>query len=210
MRLPGTHEPLALDLLELLGKAKDGDRDGGQSASIEGSDEVKIRPYNQKTDEQAVVAMYLAQGLDYVLPNFEHPEFFTKLVVEEEGRPVMAIMGRVTAEMYLLMDPGYGSPGARLRNFLELHQASESDMVAKGIQDCYAQIPPGGKMEKFKRLLGLLGWVKANTWEPWTKPQLYSRPRLPALFSKLLGEGRGAGDCVASYARNGLGTGQDS
>jgi hypothetical protein len=150
---------------------------------------MNIRLYNSEKHGEALKQMYQAQGFEYVFPNFEHPEFFTRLVLEDEGRPVMAIMGRLTAEMYLLMDPEAGSPGARLRNFLMLHQASEFDMAKKGIQDCYAQIPPGNKMEKFKRLLKLLGWVKANTWEPWTKPQLSTRPLFPALFRKLLGRG---------------------
>jgi len=148
---------------------------------------MRIRPYNPETDRQALKAMHAAQGFEYVFPNLEHPEFFTRLVVEDdEGRAVMAIMGRLTAEMYLLMDPAVGTPASRLEGFLRLHQASESDMAVHGIQDCYAQIPPGPRMSKFKRLLAKLGWVQANTWEPWTKPQLSVLAELPVIFRRLL------------------------
>lgn len=151
---------------------------------------MRIRLYNPETDLKALQAMHAAQGFDYVFPNLDHPEFFCRFVAEdEEGQPIMAIMGRLTAEMYLLMDPHAGSGATRLQGFLRLHQASEADMATKGIQDCYAQIPPGPRMEKFKRLLALLGWKRADTWEPWTKPQLYLFPRLTGAIRALLGRG---------------------
>lgn len=147
---------------------------------------MNIRPYDAATDLEALKQMHAEQGFDYVCPNFDHPEFFTRLVAEDEaGRPVMAIMGRLTAEMFLLLDPQAGKPGDRLKNFLVLHMASEHDMASRGIQDCYAQIPP--EMGKFKRLLGLLGWVPADTWQPWTKPQLTVKPLLPKFGVRLLG-----------------------
>ncbi|MCI0725054.1 MAG: hypothetical protein L0338_39730 [Acidobacteria bacterium] len=151
---------------------------------------MRIRAY-QESDKNELMRLYQAQGLDYLYPNFEHPEFFTRLVLEDEkGEVVMAIMGRLTAEMFLLMDPRANGPGVRLKHFLTLHRASEHDMALKGIGDCYAQIPPG--MEKFKRLLSLLGWVRADTWQPWTKPELKLYPQLPPIFErKFLGGDHG-------------------
>jgi len=148
------------------------------------------------------MAMYQSQGFDYVEPNWDHEEFFSRLVLEDQGgQIVMAIMGRLTAEMYLLMDPKANTPAERLRHFLSLHQASEHDMASKGIQDCYAQVPPGVRMSKFKRLLAMLGWVRADTWQPWTKPQLRVLPELPVIFRRLLEGDHGTSRTSAS-ARN--------
>lgn len=148
---------------------------------------MRIRPYNSATDRVVLTAMYQSQGFDYVEPNWDYEEFFSRLVLEDQDRRiVMAIMGRLTAEMYLLMDPKANTPAERLRHFLTLHQASENDMASKGIQDCFAQVPPGARMSKFKRLLALLGWVRADTWQPWTKPQLRVLPELPIIFRRLL------------------------
>ena len=153
---------------------------------------MRIRSYNPETDLAALKEMHAAQGFEYVFPNFDHQEFFSRLVVEdEEGRAVMAIMGRLSAEMFLLMFPESGSPIERIRNFLALHLASESDMASKGIKDCFAQIPDGSKMERFKTLLARLGWVRADAWQNWTKPQLYRKPTLPSTLmgQKLVGSG---------------------
>jgi hypothetical protein len=154
---------------------------------------MRIREYNPGTDLAALKRMHAAQGFDYVFPNLDHPEFFTRLVVEDEdGVVVMAGMGRLTAEMYLFMDPAAGTPMQRFERFCRLHRASEQDVICHGVQDWYAQIPPGPKMEKFKRLLALLGWVRANTWESWTKPQLSINPGLgllQKLFQRRVGNG---------------------
>ena len=90
---------------------------------------MRIRAYNSETDRLALHEMYLAQGFDYVEHNWDHQEFFSRLVVEDhDGKVVMAIFGRLSAEMFLLMDPGDGTPLERIRNFLALHLASEHDM----------------------------------------------------------------------------------
>jgi hypothetical protein len=153
---------------------------------------MRIRPYHSETDRVALHAMYLAQGFDYVEHNWDNSEFFSRLVVEDDqGRAVMAILGRLSAEMFLLMLPDAGTPLERIRNFLALHLASEGDMASKGIQDCFAQLPDGPMMERFKTLLARLGWVRADTWENWTKPQLHQNPTLPSAFAgqKLIGTG---------------------
>jgi len=166
-----------------------------------------IRLYNPEIDREALRAMHAEQGFDYVYPNFEHPEFFSRLVVEDQGKPVMALMGRYTCEMFLLMYPNAGAPRDRLLNFISLHQASERDLFAHGIQDAHAFIPPGPRMSKFKKLLAYFGWVPATEWECWTKPQLAGNPQLPTFengLGKMLGQ-RG-GEDGAKRATTGAGS----
>lgn len=158
---------------------------------------MRIRNYNPETDREALHAMHAAQGFDYVEPNWDHNEFFSRLVIEDDsGKPVMALFGRVTSEMFLLMFPDAGTARDRLLNFITLHQASERDMHLRGIQDAHAFLPPGERMEKFKRLLAHFGWVPADTWQCWTKPQLSSNPQLPTFLNglgKALGQGQEGG-----------------
>lgn len=161
-----------------------------------------LRQYSPSQDRARIRELHERMGFDYVFPNFDHPEFFSRLVITDgEGRVSMAIMGRVSAEMFLLFDQEAGNPARRLENFLILHQASEQDMRSKGVQDCFAQIPPGPRMEKFKRLLRLMGWVPADTWQNWTKPQLEREPELPEALKQLV---KGNGLCLPTQKESQL------
>lgn len=153
---------------------------------------MRIRPYNPTTDREELAAMHKEQGYDYVFPNFDHIEFFSRLVVEDDdGRLVMALMGRVTCEMFLLMHPNAGTPKERFQNFVALHLESEKDLWRHGMQDAHAFIPPGERMERFKELLRYFGWVPATEWECWTKPQLEGQPKLPKVLKGLRGKDDG-------------------
>lgn len=149
---------------------------------------MRIRPYRE-ADLEELKRMHEAMGFDYLFPELDHPRFFTKLVVEDEGRVVMALVGKLTSEMMFMMRPDEGSTKQRLQWFLELHQASEKDMALYGLDECFAEIPPGPKMEKFKRLLAVMGWVPMNTWDPWCRPYLLENPKLVTIESLSLFEG---------------------
>src|SRR5437879_10671685 len=98
-------------------------------------------------------------GFDYDFPNLLNPCYFARLILEDDqGRPVMALLARKTCEMYLLIDNQSASPGGRLRQFLTLHRAMEDRLILDGYEDAHAFVPPGSRMDKFKRLLSLLGW----------------------------------------------------
>ena len=63
-----------------------------------------VRPYTD-ADFAALRAMHAAQGFGYPLPDPSDPLFLVRTVVEDEGRPRMAALLRLTAETYLLADP---------------------------------------------------------------------------------------------------------
>lgn len=121
-----------------------------------------VRPYTA-ADLDALKAMHAAQGFDYAFPDLDDSIFLSKLVVEDDqGRPVMASLLRLTAEAYLLLDPRAGRPRERWWRFLALHEAARRDAFALGLDDAQAFVPP--KVERsFGRRLAKLGWVK----DPW-------------------------------------------
>ncbi len=127
-----------------------------------------VREYTNE-DLDALRHMHTRQSFDYAFPNLVDPIFISKLVVEnDEGRPVMASLARVTCEMYLLVDPGAGKPRDRFAHLLALHRAGERDLLARGLDDAHAWLPaPIAK--RFGRRLEALGWVRDDAWTPYCR-----------------------------------------
>jgi len=121
-----------------------------------------IRDYTPD-DEPTLREMHAAQGFDYPFPDLANQLFLTRLVLEDDaGRPVMAALGRVTCEVYLLARPGDGAPRARWNRLLVLHEAMRRALQAQGFEDATCWIPP--RIERaFGRRLRRLGWVR----DPW-------------------------------------------
>jgi hypothetical protein len=119
------------------------------------------------------------------------------LVIEDDsGRPVMASLARLTCEMYLLVDrgnqaavgaqsgPGEGRDAVPLRNrsrgvgaqaarrryewLLALHAAGERDLLARGLDDAHAWLPPL-IARRFGRRLETMGWVRDDAWTPYCR-----------------------------------------
>jgi hypothetical protein len=129
-----------------------------------------IREYTP-ADLDALRRMHARQGFDYAFPNLADPIFVSKLVVEnDDGRPVMASLARLTCEMYLLVDrqKGEGNPRRRWAQLLALHAAGERDLIARGLDDAHAWLPPP-VAKKFGRRLESLGWVRDDSWTPFCK-----------------------------------------
>ena len=78
------------------------------------------------------------------------------------SRITMAILQRLTAETYLLHDPGAGTPRQRWRNYLALHDAAVRDGALRGLDDAQAFLPPR-IARSFGRRLERLGWRR----DPW-------------------------------------------
>jgi hypothetical protein len=121
-----------------------------------------VRAYTEG-DLEAVRAMHAAQGFGYAFPDLADPLFLVRSVVEEDGRPRMAAFLRLTAEAYLLADPGEGSPRQRWRRLLALHEAVRQEAAACGLSDVQAFLPPR-VARAFGRRLAALGWRQ----DPWT------------------------------------------
>jgi hypothetical protein len=128
---------------------------------------MKIRHY-RPDDEPALRELHHKQGFAYELPDINDPIFLTKMVLEDDrGRPVMAVLARLSCELYLLGDPKAGTPRTRLASFHALHNCIERELAARGLEDGTCWLPP--QIEKsFGRRLRKLGWLR----DPWPS---YSR-----------------------------------
>jgi hypothetical protein len=127
-----------------------------------------IREYTE-SDLEALRRMHARQGFDYAFPNIADPIFVSKLVVEDDaGRVVMASLARLTCEMYMLADPAEGKPRDRYARLLALHRAGERDLLARGLDDVHAWLPPP-IAKRFGRRLEALGWVRDDAWTPYCR-----------------------------------------
>ena len=129
---------------------------------------VLIREYTP-ADLDALRRMHARQGFDYAFPDLADPIFVSKLVVEDDGgRAVMASLARLTCEMYLLADPGAGNSRERYARLLSLHAAGQRDLIARGLDDAHAWLPPP-IARRFGRRLEALGWVRDDAWTPYCR-----------------------------------------
>ncbi|HTU36307.1 MAG TPA: hypothetical protein VMF66_21080 [Candidatus Acidoferrum sp.] len=129
---------------------------------------MRIREYTEG-DLNALRQMHARQKFDYEFPDLTDPLFLSKLVVEDEaGRPVMASLARLTCEMYLLLDPDSGSPRERCQRLLALHATGQSDLLARGLEDAHAWLPPS-IAKRFGRRLSGLGWIRDDAWTPYCR-----------------------------------------
>lgn len=127
-----------------------------------------VREYRED-DLEALLRMHARQGFEYAFPDISDPIFLSKLVVEDEsGRAVMASLARLTCEMYLLADPQAGSPRERYGRLLALHNAGERDLLARGLDDAHAWLPPP-IAKRFGRRLAALGWIRDDAWTPYCR-----------------------------------------
>jgi hypothetical protein len=127
-----------------------------------------IREYTE-ADLDALRRMHARQDFGYSFPDLADPIFVSKLAVEDDaGRVVMASLARLTCEMYLLADPEAGSPRERYARLLALHAAGERDLLARGLEDAHAWLPPP-IARRFGRRLEALGWVRDDAWTPYCR-----------------------------------------
>ncbi len=131
-----------------------------------------IRPYTD-ADLDALRRAHASQGFDYPFPDLRDPIFVSKLVMEDDsGHVAMASLARLTCEMYLLMDrdaeksSAAGNPRDRYARLLALHKAAEQDLLARGLDDAHAWLPPP-IAKRFGRRLAALGWIRDDAWTPY-------------------------------------------
>jgi hypothetical protein len=133
---------------------------------------MRIREYTE-ADLEPLQQMHARQGFDYAFPDLRDPIFVSKLVLEDDaGQVVMASLARLTCEMYLLLDrtasesSSAGNPQERYARLLALHQAGERDLLARGLDDAHAWLPPP-IAKRFGRRLTTLGWIRDDAWTPY-------------------------------------------
>lgn len=129
---------------------------------------MRIREYTEG-DLEALRKMHARQKFDYAFPDLGDPLFLSKLVVDDEaGQPVMASLARLTCEMYFLLDPEAGTPHDRYERMLALHATGERDLLARGLEDAHAWLPPS-IAKRFGRRLTALGWIRDDAWTPYCR-----------------------------------------
>ncbi len=138
---------------------------------------MKIREYDD-ADLAALRRMHASQGFAYPFPDLRDPIFISKLVLEDNaGRPAMASLARLTCEIYLLVDrdekrdgkvADATSPRERYAQLLALHDTGERDLIARGLNDAHAWLPPH-IAKRFGRRLTALGWLRDDAWTPYCK-----------------------------------------
>jgi hypothetical protein len=122
----------------------------------------------QPEDGARLEALHHRMGFDYALPDLADPLVAVKVALEaQSGKIDMAILGRVTCEAYLLMDPEAGTPAERWQRLQILSHAAEARGRLAGFTDVQAFIPPAME-RKFAKRLGALGFEK-NLWPCWSK-----------------------------------------
>jgi len=118
-------------------------------------------------DLPALQAMHAALGSLYPWPDLTDETFMAVQVVEADGRPVMAVAARRTAEAYLLLDPSWATPGFRYQALERLQAVAMRRLKELHVNDCHALIPPVVE-RRFGRRLLKLGWWRP-TWPLWAR-----------------------------------------
>jgi len=121
-----------------------------------------VREYTG-ADLDALRAMHAALGFAHEFPAAHDPVFRVGAVVEDDARPRMAALLRLTAEAYLLADPRDGAPAERWRWLTALHEATRRAAAERGLADVQAFLPPR-VARAFGRRLERLAWRR----DPWT------------------------------------------
>ncbi len=126
-----------------------------------------VREYRQ-TDLETLKRWHAAQGFDYPFPDLDDPNFAIKVVLEDEnGRPAMAALGRLTCEAFLLMNPG-GDPLKKWRRLAILEREALATAKERGLSDAQCWLPPN-LPRRFRDRLESLGWTRDDVWTPYQK-----------------------------------------
>lgn len=129
---------------------------------------MKIRNYEAQ-DYPRIASLLEAQGLDYQLPNINHPLFLVKKVLEDEDGNVQLAAGlQLITEAYLWGNPDWSTPRARWEALLALHEEVRTAAQDTGIEDTVLWMPP--ELDKsFGRRLKKLGWDKDRPWPTYSR-----------------------------------------
>lgn len=122
---------------------------------------MEIRAFEAR-DLARLKELHAKQGFDYSFPKLTDPVFAFGSVADD-GRPQMALFGKITAEMFLFLDPEYADPETRWGMFLRLHEAVRLQAAAAGLADVNFWLPPEVP-EGFIRKLKQLGWTEGRAW----------------------------------------------
>lgn len=123
---------------------------------------MKIREY-KPSDLARLKQLHAQQDFAYPFPDLDGPLFPVGVVGEEDGEAQIGGFLRCTAEAYLLMDNGYGTPRDRWQALLRIHEAVRRKAVETGFAEVQCFVPPEVP-KSFGRKLKKLGWRK-DSWD---------------------------------------------
>jgi hypothetical protein len=131
-----------------------------------------VRNY-RPTDFEAVKKIHEEGGIDYKTPDFNSPLFIVKKVVEFDGKVVCALLWRIEAETYLMLDKGeWGDPAQKLEAIRLAQIDGLDDLWMQGIDNAVAFIPEHIN-KHFAKRLEQLGWKRGREgWIGWSRPTL--------------------------------------
>jgi len=122
----------------------------------------------QLADIPVVARIHERTGFDYRLPAiWANPRFPIKQVGVADGRPVIASVAKVQAEIYLWLDPDWGTPQERWDALKELHAEVVAQAEEIGFDQIYCVLPPE-IAESFGPRLKELGWCETRPWPHYT------------------------------------------
>lgn len=117
---------------------------------------MNVRQY-EASDLSKIQALHRASGFRYDLPDLLGQEFFSRRVLADGDRLTMAGFLRLTAEAFLVCDPGWRTPAWRMEALRQLHTVCHRDAAEKGIAEVNAFLPPQVERQ-FGRRLKRMGW----------------------------------------------------
>ena len=120
---------------------------------------VNIRPY-VPDDRPAVEELRKAAGEEFWFNDPDSPINVTSLVVEDEGRIVAILTGRLVVEGFLTLDKSYGTPMAKWRMLKRLFREGCLELKRRGLMEAFAAIPR--QLESYTGLLEKLPFFKRD------------------------------------------------
>lgn len=108
--------------------------------------------------------MHARSGIDYAFPDLNDPLFFVKKVRVVDERINSALILKLCAETFLLVDEG--RPQDKMTAMRELQDDVLGEAAARGLEEIHASVPAIG----FDKRLAQLGWAKDRPgWNLWSR-----------------------------------------
>lgn len=111
----------------------------------------------RKSDVGALRQIYDKAGYGFAFPAISNLEI--SFVREEDGRVVQWVGAQMEAQIFMLMDPEWGSPHQRIRAIADFHAPITKQLDLRGVKTANVALDP--KFPKFGRRLSKLGWSEA-------------------------------------------------
>lgn len=128
---------------------------------------------NYKTEDyEKIRKIYEQRKIDHLLPT---PEYMSRmvesLVIEDPGTSEMVtgIIAEPTVELYLFMNPNWGTPGWRNLMLNQVHKEMRFRLQKHGFSQAHIWLPPEMKKSFGRRLVRNFQWTPVPDWPCYSK-----------------------------------------